>query len=50
MHMKCFWIINYTRRDVKEEMCLGFIEYKKAFGHVDWTEILKNIGVYDREY
>jgi Reverse transcriptase (RNA-dependent DNA polymerase). len=34
--------------DVKEEMCLCFIDWRKAFDRVDLTkllEMLKNIGV-----
>ena len=34
--------------DVKEEMCLCFIDWQKAFDRVDWTkllEMLKNIRV-----
>ena len=33
---------------VKEEMCLCFIDWQKAFDRVDWTkllEMLRNIGV-----
>ena len=38
--------------DVKEEMCLCFIDWQKAFDCVDWTillEMLRNIGVNWRE-
>ena len=38
--------------DVKEEMCLCFIDWQKAFDSVDWTkllEMLRNIGVNWRE-
>ena len=38
--------------DVKEEMCLCFIDWQKAYDRVDWTkllEILRNIGVNWRE-
>ena len=45
-------IISERVLDVKEEMCLCFIDWKKAFDRVDWTkllEMLRNIGVYWRE-
>jgi Reverse transcriptase (RNA-dependent DNA polymerase). len=38
--------------DVKEEMCLCFIVWQKAFDRVDWNKmlgILRNIGVKSRE-
>ena len=38
--------------DVKEEMCLCFIDWQKAFDHVNWTKLLemhRNIGVNRRE-
>ena len=41
-------IISERVLDVKEEMCLCFIDWQKAFDHVDWTkllEMLRNIGV-----
>ena len=39
--------------DVKEEICLCFIDWQKAFDCVDWTkllEMLRNIGVNWREH
>ena len=39
--------------DVKEEMCLCFIDWQKAFDRVDWTkllEMLRNIGVNWRKH
>ena len=41
-------IISERVLDVKEEMCLCFINWQKAFDGVDWTkllEIIRNIGV-----
>ena len=41
-------IISERVLDVKEEMCLCFIDWQKAFDRVDWTkllEMLRNIGV-----
>jgi Reverse transcriptase (RNA-dependent DNA polymerase). len=41
-------IISERVLDVKEEMCLSFIDWQKAFDHVDWIkllEMLSNIGV-----
>ena len=41
-------IISERVLDVKEEMCLCFIDRQKAFDYVDWTkllEMLRNIGV-----
>ena len=38
--------------DVKEEMCLCFIDWQKAFDRVDWTkllEMLRNIVANRRE-
>ena len=38
--------------DIKEEMCLCFIHWQKAFDRVDWTKLLgmlRNIGVHWRE-
>jgi Reverse transcriptase (RNA-dependent DNA polymerase). len=34
--------------DIKEEMCVCFIDWQMTFDHVDWTillEMLRNIGV-----
>ena len=45
-------IISERVLDVKEEMCLCFIDWQKAFDRVDWTkllEMLRNIGVKWRE-
>ena len=45
-------IITERVLDVKEEMCLCFINWQKAFDCVDWTkllEMLRNIGVNWRE-
>ena len=45
-------IISERVLDVKEEMCLCFIDWQKAFDRDDWTkllEILSNIGVNWRE-
>ena len=45
-------IISERVLDVKEEMCLCFIDWQKTFDHVDWTkllEMLRNIGVNWRE-
>jgi Reverse transcriptase (RNA-dependent DNA polymerase). len=39
--------------DIKEEICLCFIDWQKAFDHVDWTklpEMLRNIGDNCREH
>ena len=41
-------IISERVLDVKEEMCLCFIDWQKAFDRVDWTKLLempRNIGV-----
>jgi hypothetical protein len=41
-------IISERVLDIKEEMCLCFIDWEKAFGRVDWTKLLemhRNIGV-----
>jgi len=46
-------IISERVLDVKEEMCLWFIDWQKAFNHVNWTkllEMLRNIGVNWREH
>ena len=45
-------IISERVLDVKEEMCVCFINWQKAFDRVDWTKLLKmlrNIGVNWRE-
>jgi hypothetical protein len=45
-------IISERVLDVKEEMCLSFIDSQKAFDRVDWTkllEMLRNTGVNWRE-
>jgi Reverse transcriptase (RNA-dependent DNA polymerase). len=45
-------IISERVLDVKEEICLCFIDWQKAFDRVDWTkllEILRNIRVNWRE-
>ena len=33
-------IISERMLDVKEEMCLCFIDWQKAFDRVDWTKLL----------
>ena len=41
-------ITSERKLDVKEEMCLCYIVFQKAFDRIDWTkllEILGNIGV-----
>ena len=46
-------IISERVLDVKEKMCLCFIDWQKAFDRVDWTkllEMLKNTGVNWREH
>jgi Reverse transcriptase (RNA-dependent DNA polymerase). len=46
-------IISERVLDVKEEMCLCFIDWQKPFDWVDWTkllEMLRNIGVNWREH
>ena len=45
-------IITERVLDIKEEMCLCFIDWQKAFDRVDWSkllEMLRNIGVNWRE-
>ena len=45
-------IISERVLDVKEEMCLCFVDWQKASERVDWTkllEMLRNIGVNWRE-
>jgi hypothetical protein len=45
-------IISERLLGVKEEICLCFIDWQKAFDCVDWTkllEMLRNIGVNWRE-
>ena len=45
-------IISERELDVKEEMCLCFLDWQKAFYRVDWSkllEMLRNIGVNWRE-
>ena len=40
-------IVSERALDVKEEMCLCFIDWQKAFDRVDWTkllEMLRDIG------
>ena len=46
-------IISERVLDVKEEMCLCFLDWQKAFDRVDWTkllEMLRNIGFNYREH
>ena len=46
-------IISERELEVKEEMCLCFIDWQKAFDRVDWTkllEMLRNIGVNWRKH
>jgi hypothetical protein len=46
-------IISERVLDIKEEMCLCFIDWQKAFKRVDWTklfEMLRNIRVNWREH
>jgi len=46
-------IISERVLDIKEEMCLCFINWQKAFDRVGWTkllEMLRNIGVNWREH
>ena len=31
--------------DVQEEMCLHFIEWQKAFHHVNWTKLLEILKI-----
>ena len=45
-------IISERVHDVKEEMCLCFIDWRKAFDRINWTKLLamlRNIGVNWRE-
>jgi hypothetical protein len=41
-------IISEQTLDIDEELCACFIDWQKAFGHVNWTklmQILKETGI-----
>jgi hypothetical protein len=38
-------IISENMLEVKEEMCLYFIDWQKAFGLVDWTKMLEILKI-----